>query len=232
MTRQLALLVATLSLCAVFQAQVQAQAQAQAQAQSSSVVLSGRMGDKALLMIDGQPQVLTLGQTAAGVRLLRWADDSAVLQHGGKTMNLRLGGSPAQFGGGAAGSGAAATAAERQIVISAGLGGHFVTGGTINGRAVQFMVDTGATNVAMSQVEAVRLGLDMTNAKPGVSMTANGLVPVQQLTLSSVRVGGVQVANVAATIVPAAMPHVLLGNSFLTRFQMRRDNDVMRLELR
>jgi aspartyl protease family protein len=50
--------------------------------------------------------------------------------------------------------------------------------------------------------------------------------------LTSVRVGEVEVANVSAVVLPAQMPYVLLGNSFLTRFQMRRENDVMRLELR
>jgi aspartyl protease family protein len=47
-----------------------------------------------------------------------------------------------------------------------------------------------------------------------------------------VRVGDVEVANVEALVLPAAMPYVLLGNSFLTRFSMRRDNEVMRLEKR
>jgi aspartyl protease family protein len=44
-----------------------------------------------------------------------------------------------------------------------------------------------------------------------------------------VRIGDVEVFNVEAAIVPAAMSHVLLGNSFLTRFQMRRDNDTLTL---
>jgi len=224
MAGKLALLLVAATFC------VAAQSQSQSPPQASQVVLSGRMGDRALLMIDGQPQVLALGQTVAGVKLLRWADDSAVFERGGKAVTLRVGSSPAQFGG-HAGAGAGATSG-RDIVMTAGLGGHFVTSGTINGRAVQFMVDTGATTVAMSQAEALRLGLDLKNANPGTTLTANGPVTVQLITLTSVRVGGVQVANVAATVLPAAMPYVLLGNSFLTRFQMRRENDVMRLELR
>ena len=47
--------------------------------------------------------------------------------------------------------------------------------------------------------------------------------------LDVVRVGDVQVYNVAATVLPAQMEAVLLGNSFLTRFQMKRENDVMTL---
>ena len=65
-----------------------------------------------------------------------------------------------------------------------------------------------------------------------ITAAANGPVAVQRITLTRVRVGDVEVANVEAVVVPATMPYVLLGNSFLTRFQMRRENDVMRLEAR
>lgn len=188
------------------------------------LALAGRMGEKALLMIDGQPQVLAVGQMTGGVKLLGWEGEQAVLQHEGRSFLLRVGGSPVQLAPGTAGA-----AAAREIVISAGPGGHFITGGAINGRAVQFMVDTGATRVALSQGDAQRLGLDLRNAQRGMSMTANGPVPVQQVVLSRVRVGELEITNVEAVVLPAAMPHVLLGNSFLSRFQMRRDNDVMRL---
>ena len=46
------------------------------------------------------------------------------------------------------------------------------------------------------------------------------------------RVGEVEITQVGAVVMPQPMPYVLLGNSFLARFQMRRDNDVLRLELR
>lgn len=192
-----------------------------------SVVLAGRMGERALLMIDGQPQMLAVGQAAAGVRLLRWQGDEAVVERDGRSALLRVGGSPAQLAGGAP-----AAAQGREIVIAAGPGGHFIASGAINGKPVQFMVDTGATLLAMSQGDAQRLGLDLRNARRGMTHTANGTVPVQQVSLTRVRVGAVEVSNVDAVVLPAAMPHVLLGNSFLGRFQMRRENDVMRLELR
>ena len=203
-------------------------ARAQAPAQpAASVVLAGRMGERALLMIDGQPQMLAVGQAAAGVRLLRWQGDEALVERDGRSTLLRVGGSPAQLSGGAP-----AVAQGREIVITAGPGGHFIASGAINGKPVQFMVDTGATLLAMSQGDAQRLGLDLRNARRGVTLTANGTVPVQQLSLTRVRVGSIEISNVDAVVLPAAMPHVLLGNSFLGRFQMRRENDVMRLELR
>ena len=195
-------------------------------ATAQGVALAGRMGDRALLMLDGQPRTLAVGQTAADVRFLRWQDDSAVVERGGVQYMLRLGATPSRLGG------MAAASAGREIVITASPGGHFITGGSINGRSVRFMVDTGATVLALGRDEALRLGLDLGSARAALAETANGTVPVQMLNLTRVRVGDVEVANVPAMVMPSAMPYVLLGNSFLTRFQMRRENDVMRLEQR
>ena len=55
---------------------------------------------------------------------------------------------------------------------------------------------------------------------------------MHRVTLDTVRIGDVQVYNVEAAVVPAQMEQVLLGNSFLTRFQMKRDNDTMTLDKR
>ena len=191
------------------------------------VQLAGLMGRKALLVIDGQTQVLAVGSSARGVRLLSLDEAEAVLEVDGSRIRLRVGASPVTVGTAAPNPDAA-----REIVLTAGPGGHFITDGSINGQAVSFMVDTGATVVAMSQADAARIGLDLRGGRRSLSSTANGTVPVVEVTLNSVRVGGIEVGNVKAVVMPAQMPHVLLGNSFLTRFQMRRDNDVLRLEYR
>ncbi len=193
-------------------------------------MLSGSMGsDKALLMIDGQPQMLAVGASARGVTLRRLGDGEAEVVVGGQRLLLRLGAAPARLGVGAE---ATAAAGDTAIVLPMGLGGHFSSAGTINGKSVNFMVDTGATSIAMSQAEANRIGLDWKRGRPGMTHTANGQVPVYSVNLTSVRVGGVEIANVAAVVLPTEMPVVLLGNSFLNRFTMRRDSDVMRLELK
>ena len=195
-------------------------------AQAQGIVLAGRMGDRALLVIDGKPHTLAVGATVANVRLLRWNGDEAELSHQGNNLSLRIG-TPVQLVGGAS-----TEAASREIVIPASSGGHFMTNGSINGKSAQFMVDTGATLVSVGKADAERLGLDLSAARQGVTQTANGPVPVQIIVLPRLRVGSVEVSNVGAAVMPSSMPHVLLGNSFLSRFQMRRDNDVMRLELR
>jgi aspartyl protease family protein len=196
-------------------------------AAAQSVQLAGRMGAKALLVIDGQTQLLAPGDSARGVKLLRLDDAGAVVEVGGRSQTLAAGGAAVRVGAGAPAAGGA-----REVVIPVGPGGHFTVGGAINGRAVRFMVDTGATMVALSQDEADRLGLDYRRGERGVSQTANGNVVVWVTTLSSLRVGEVELANVRAVVVPAAMPGILLGNSALGRFSMQRDSDVMRLTLR
>jgi aspartyl protease family protein len=195
-------------------------------AAAQGVALAGQMGSKALLVIDGQPQTLAVGETARGVTLLQMQGDQARVQRGGVVSTLTVGGAPVIVGGGSAPAGG------REIVIPVGSGGHFVTAGAINGRSVSFMVDTGATLVSIGRADAERLGVDLRQAERGMSQTANGAVPVWLTTLKTVRVGDVELRNIAAVVVPATMPHVLLGNSFLSRLQMRRDNDIMRLELR
>ena len=203
-----------------------AAAQGAAQGVAQGVALAGRMGERALLMVDGQPRTLAVGQSTANLRFVRWQDDMAVVERDGVQATLRLGATPSRVGG------AAAASNGREIVISAGPGGHFITAGSINGRSVRFMVDTGATVLALGRDDALRLGLDLSSATAALAETANGSVQVRMITLTRVRVGDVEVANVPAMVVPAAMPYVLLGNSFLSRFQMRRENDVMRLEQR
>jgi aspartyl protease family protein len=192
---------------------------------AQSVTLAGSMGaDRALLLIDGQPRTVAVGSTVQGVLLRRLADGQAEVVVDGRALTLRLGDSPARLGGGAA------APASTEIVLAMGPGGHFGGQGTINGKSVQFLVDTGATTIALSQAEANRIGLDWKRGKPGLTATANGPVPVYAINLSAVRLGGVEVANVAAIVLPAEMPMVLLGNSFLGRFSMRQDGDVMRLD--
>lgn len=194
--------------------------------QAQLVVLSGRMGERALLVVDGQPTTMSVGQTVGGVKLLRWSGEVAEVERGGRVYPMRVGETPVQLGV------APPRAVAREIVLTAGSGGHFTAGGSINGKQVRFMVDTGATLVSLGKDDADRLGVDLSNARRATTQTANGPVPVWLVTLTSVRVGEVELANVGAAVVPQPMPMVLLGNSFLSRLQMKRENDTMRLELR
>ncbi len=195
-------------------------------AAAQSVSMSGSLGDKALLVIDGTPRTVAAGATVSGVKVISVSGSQTVVELGGKRQTLVLGGAQVNLGG-AASAGGGTT-----IRLAAGPGGHFVSSGTINGRAVRFVVDTGATTVAMSEAVARSIGLDFAKGERGLVNTANGQVVAHRVSLREVRVGDVTVYNVDATVVPAMMDMVLLGNSFLSRFQMKRDADVLVLEKR
>ncbi|MDL2338894.1 MAG: retropepsin-like aspartic protease, partial [Pseudomonadota bacterium] len=192
----------------------------------SSVSFSGHMGDKALLVIDGTPRTVASGTTQSGVRLVSVNPSTAVIEVGGKRQTLALGGSPVSLGG------ANSEGGGDQIVLTAGLGGHFTSGGSINGKSVQFMVDTGATTIAMGAAEADRIGLKYKDGERFSGSTANGTVTGYRTSLNSVRIGDVQVYNVEAAVLPMSMPYILLGNNYLNRFQMKRENDRMTLDRR
>jgi aspartyl protease family protein len=202
---------------------------ATAQASAAPLVsFNGSLGSKAaLLLIDGEARTVPVGQSVAGVRLVSLDEDRVVVEVDGRRQTLVLGASPGRIG--AAGP---APNAGRQIVLSSGSGGHFTANGSINGQTTQFLVDTGATSIAISQVEAERMNLRFRDGRRVMTQTANGVAPAHQIHLNSVRIGDVEVRNVEAIVIPGVMSHVLLGNSFLTRFQMRRDNDVLTLDLR
>lgn len=201
-------------------------AQAFAPALAQSVSMSGSLGDKALLMIDGAPRTVAVGATVQSVKLISVTGSDAVVEVKGQRLTLRLGGAQVNIGGAPSAGGGT------QIVLAGDNAGHFFTGGSINGKAVRFLVDTGATYVSMGVNEAERLGIDYRAGRPGMTNTANGAMAVYKVALASVRVGDVQVYDVEALIGQAPMEVVLLGNSFLTRFQMKRENDTMTLSKR
>jgi aspartyl protease family protein len=195
---------------------------------AQSVALQGMLGSKALLIVDGSaPKTVAPGETFMGVKVVSTAGDTAVIEVGGRRATLRVGESPASVG-----AGGPAPAGGSRIVLTAGEGGHFMTDGRVNGQQVRFVVDTGATSVAMSENEAKRLGLKYKEGRLAMASTANGNVTMWQVKLASVRVGDVEVREVDASVLPADMPFILLGNSFLSRFQMKRENDQMVLERR
>ena len=197
-------------------------------ASGQSVALQGMLGAKALLIVNGSaPKTVAAGETHQGVKVVSTSGDEAVVEVGGKRHTLRVGEAPASVGGRGGGP-----ARGSRIVLTAGTGGHFMTQGQINGKAVQFMVDTGASAVSMTVTDAERMGVDYKSGRPIQLSTANGVVLGWQTTLNSVRVGDVEVFNVTAVVASRDMPFILLGNSFLTRFQMSRTNEEMVLTRR
>ena len=195
-------------------------------AQAQSVTLTGTIGSRAILIVNGgAPKTLAVGETFQGVKLVALQGEQATVEAEGKRVALRMD-TPVSIGGGSSGGGGT------RIVLPASSGGHFMAQGAINGRTVNFMLDTGATTIAMSAADAQRIGLDFSKGQPVRMNTANGIAPGYRLRLASVRVGDVEVYDVDAIVSQQPMPYILLGNSFINRFSMRRDADQMVLEKR
>jgi aspartyl protease family protein len=197
-------------------------------AMAQTVGLSGMLGGKALVIVDGSaPKSVAAGESYKGVKVVSTQGDQAVVEIAGKKTTLRVGDAPANVGGGG-GTDNAAT----KVVLTASSNGHFFTQGQINGRAAQLVVDTGASVVSMSTADAQRMGINYENGQRVQMSTANGVIPAWRIKLNTVRVGDVQMYDIDAVVSSGSMPYVLLGNSFLSRFQMTRTNDQMVLEKR
>jgi len=110
-------------------------------------------------------------------------------------------------------------AGQPQVILERNRAGHYVASGRINGKPVVFLVDTGATDVALPLAEARRLGLRLGARR--MSRTANGDVLTWSTRLDSVDLGGLRASGVRASVVPDMAGHgVLLGMSYLQRFDL------------
>lgn len=108
---------------------------------------------------------------------------------------------------------------ETEVVLARDLTGHYRAEAFINGVKTSVMVDTGATDVAISQRLAERLAI--TSNRAIRTQTANGDTVAYMTRLSSVKLGGIVANDVAAIITPNLDGDVLLGMSFLNRMDVR-----------
>lgn len=191
---------------------------------AQEVGLAGIMGSKAMLMVNGgEPQAVPVGQSLDGVKVLSIQGDQIMVEIGGKKRPLRVGQHAIGVSNGDGSD---------KIVMTADVQGHFYTTGTVNGTSVRFVVDTGATSIALGPSDARRIGLDLRQGQRGMTSTANGQVVVTRIPLDTVKLGGITLHNVEAVVLPTEMPVALLGMSFLNRMEMQRDGSTMTLKKR
>ena len=120
----------------------------------------------------------------------------------------------------------------RTVTVRSDARGHFQVEGAVDGRRLDFMVDTGASVVVLRERDAARLGIFPTPRDyTGRSSTANGIVKVAPVRLPSLEVNGIRVYDVSAAVIPDESLSVnLLGMSFLgrvRRFEMANGRLVM-----
>ena len=186
-----------------------------------SVKVMALFSNKALLSIDGERKILSKGQSYKGVSLISASGRGAVVSINGQKRKIGLNQSiQGNF-----------KSAERSTsrIYPDSQGMYFIEG-KINGRTTRFLVDTGATFVTMSSQHARAVGIDYRKGERGTVQTATTTVPVWQVYLRSITVGGIKLSNVEASVIEGSQPSdVLLGNSFLGRTQIQRKGSVMEL---
>jgi aspartyl protease family protein len=186
----------------------------------------GLFSGRAVVQVDGRQAVLRDGETGPqGVRLVSADSEAAVLEIDGQRIRASLDGR--------------VTARRhevqvREFQVRRNNSGMYTTVGSINGLPVPFLVDTGATLVAMNSAQARRLGIDyrVTGTESTIT-TASGVERVWAVTLDSVKVGELEVRNVGAVVIEGAQPQTaLLGMSYLGRLEIVNSGQLMTLRKR
>jgi aspartyl protease family protein len=188
---------------------------------AASVSVVGLFKDKAIVSIDGgKPRTMSVGQTVQGVKLVSADSGGASFDVDGKRRALNMGQS---FAGGT-------PQGDRQSVsLTADARGHFAASGSLNGYPMMFLVDTGATAIAINAAEAKRMGLDYKAGQATGVGTAAGVVPAWRVTFNTVKVGSITLNQVAGLVVESGLSVPLLGMSFLNRMEMSRNGQTMTL---
>ncbi len=114
----------------------------------------------------------------------------------------------------------------REVVLQRNRYGHYVANGEINGRTVEFLLDTGATDVSIPQSLAARLGLE--RGQPITYNTANGNITAYLTRIRDLRLGNIALQDIPASINPYKGDEtILLGMSFLKHLEFTQRGDTL-----
>jgi aspartyl protease family protein len=195
----------------------------------TKVNVVGLFNNKALVMIDGSgPYSLTAGQTKNGVKLLSSNSNVATFVIEGKRKAMRMG-QAASVGSSPIASSSGGV--NNPVHLYADKSGHFFGNLTINGTSLKYVVDTGATSVAMNSADAKFAKIDYTRGEKVRMSTANGVVPAYAVTLNTLKLGSIVLNNIRATVIEGGSPpFVLLGMSAQNKLDIRRENSTMTLK--
>ncbi len=195
-----------------------------APAESVPVTIVGLFKDRAVIRTAAGERLLKAGDTTPeGVTLISANAREAVVFYQGERHTLGLSRQ-------AAGSGGYTRATIARVAIPADSLGQYRIRGAINNRFVDFLVDTGASVVALSSVAADGLGIDYRKGQAGTVQTAQGSAESYFVTLPTVTVAGITVHNVQAAVIMGSYPvDILLGMSFLRQVSISEEGGVMTL---
>ena len=184
----------------------------------------GLFSGKALVSINGSaPQTIGAGQTKNGVKLISADSESATFVVEGRRQTLKMGQA-------ASVAGSAGPVNNDPVSLYADSRGHFTGNLSINGASLKYLVDTGASTVALNSGDAKFAKIDYEKGEKAEASTANGVVEVYLVKLNTLKIGTITLNNIEATVHEGGAPSVvLLGMSALNKLDMKRDNSIMTL---
>lgn len=184
----------------------------------------GLFSGKALVSINGSaPQSIGVGQTKNGVKLVSADSESATFVVEGKRQTLKMGQA-------ASVAGSAGPVSNDPVSLYADSRGHFTGKLSINGASLKYLVDTGASTVAMNSGDAKFAKIDYEKGEKVPVNTANGMVMAYLVKVNTLKIGTITLNNVETIVNEGGSPAmVLLGMSALNKLDMKRDNSVMTL---
>lgn len=192
-------------------------------AEDLKIVVVGLFSGQAVVEINQQQRLLKVGQSSPeGIKLISATSRSAVLEIDGEQKKYLLGSH----------IGSNFTAPASQPVVSLWpVNGMYLTPGSVNGYSVDFLVDTGASTIALNAATAKRLDLDYINNKPVGVKTASRVEMAYPVMLDEVQVGEIKLYNVQAMVIDGPEPsRALLGMTFLGQLDMQRSGERMDLK--
>jgi len=206
-------------------------------AEETSLRLIALFKDSAMVEFNGKQKILRKGQSLSpNIKLISANTKFAEFEVNGKKVSLSLNRnlelSKELIDSSSVKSSPTNDNKSQTVQILRNLNGMYETPGFINGRSVHFIIDTGATLVAMDEVQAKRFGIPFrTEGKVAQSSTANGVIKVWRVNIKKVRVGTIELTNVMGSVREGSsgIP-VLLGQSFLNRLKVETDNNLMKLK--
>lgn len=194
-----------------------------AMAERLDIQVVGLFAGQAMVEVNGQQHLLKVGKsTPEGVKLIAADSNEAVLEINGNQQAYPLGNRiSSEF----------ADHPEQPKVSLWPTNGMYVTPGSINGFSVDFLVDTGATTIALNAATANRLGLDFYRGQQIGVRTASGYDIGYRVTLDVVQVDEIKLYNVAALVIDGPEPSTsLLGMSFLGQLDIQHNGERLDLQ--
>lgn len=198
---------------------------------ASSVKAIALFNERAMLAVDGgKAKIVGAGATYHGVTLISSNTSEAVVEVNGQRKTLTLNGAVIL-------SKSLAVSPSKSyfatVEMEVNRQGFFQGNGAVNGRELEFLVDTGASLVVMSSIQADSINLQYLAGSRTNASTAAGNAPMYLVQLDTISLGGIELQNVTAGVIVGRFPEIpLLGMTFLGELNMQRDGDTMTLSRR